>query len=410
MKYNITGFVETNGSDSIDVSKLRDGMVFKSYPAYVRYMGIKQYKSNSNGQIKQFKELSRVCEWKKGAVIDGKFVKNAIVIIKVYKEKKPSIDKRKTRNETKLSRLVCKSMLDMLKKNQVDSDTQFGVPSSFYISERDLKHELGLKNSSYDQCKRLKEPLANHLSIPLTQIEDFFQLTDDVIRKTIDSAYKTLENQRCAIARKTKQLVFESETLDDGSRLVIPTTYATDEQYKFIFAVEGVVLSKYGISRISLVHQKDEKLKNQFYKDVIDMIRRTAPEHHPELAKLKYLKFYCSAVELSYFEERVDYIIKQNGSLTQEEKVELGEYVLEEFIKNLEVSLKSSIEDINKEMARRSQINATRNHNRALKNEGKLIECRKNDDYVGNMITLINALIDKTNPVNINALKTGKSK
>ena len=410
MSSKVRGFVETNETtNTIDVSKLKEGMVFENYSDFTKCMGIKKYKPKSNSQNAQFKELSSLCEWERGVVVNGKNKKNAIVILKVFDEKKTVIDRRTVTKESKLSRLVSKSILDMIKRVQTNEDTQFGIASSFYISERDLRNELGFKNSSYDQCKRLKEALSNYLSIPLVQVEDFFELTDDVITKTIKSACKKLEQQRCVITNKTKQLVLEGEELDNGVHLASPIIYATDEQYKFIFAAEGVILSKYGLRTVIQVHKKDELFRNRFYEDVIELIRNTAPSSTPELAQLKRLKFYCSAFEMCYFEERVNKVIELNGSLTNEERIELGDFVLEQFVKNLEVSLKSSIEDINKEMTKRSKINASRNHTVALKDDSRP-ECRRDDEYTDNMITLINALIDKTNPVNINALKTGKSK
>lgn len=398
---------QTNTFQQADLTVLKVGAKFKSSQHLIREMKMKKYKTGSNGHKAQMKFISSVCKWTYGLDENGKKISNEITILECYDNVVTTVDRRKVRKDTKLSRLVSKSILDMLKRNQSNEDTAFGVASSFCISKRDLMNELGLKNSSYDSCRRAKASLAEYLSIPLNQVEDFFELTDDVIRKTIDSACKSLKNQRCAITKETKQLFFDTEMLEIGSELVTNSTFATDEQLRFIFSAEGMVLSRYGYKSIAQVFKQNDVIRQRYYKDVIELIRTTAPDTTPEMIQLKRLSYYCSAYEMCYFQERVNAVIEMNGSLTSEERVELGDFVLEEFVKNLEIGLNSTTDDVNLEMAKRSKTNALRNHTIALKDDKKP-SCRKDETYADNMETLVNVLISKQNPVDVNELKSQK--
>lgn len=390
-----------------DLSVLRVGAKFKNSQHMLRELKLKPYRAGSNGYKAQMKFVSSVCKWTYKLDENGNKIGNEIIILERYDETKAIEDRRKVRKDTKLSRLVSKSILDMLKRNQSSEDTEFGVASSLCISKRDLMKELGLKNASYDNYRKAKGELANYLSIPLNQVEDFFELTDDVIRKTIDSALKKLNNQRCAMTKETKQLFFESEMLEIGTELLTNTSFATEEQLRFIFSAEGIVLSKYGCRSIIQILKQGEIIKQRFYKDVVELVRSTAPNTTPDMIQLKRLSYYCSAYEMCYFQERVNTVIKMNGSLTSEERVELGDFVLEEFVKNLEIGLNSTTDDVNEEMTKRSRANALRNHTLALKDDKKPV-CRKDEQYADNMVTLINALINKETPINVNELKNQK--
>ena len=381
----------------LELWELEEGMEFRNYKHLCMVVGWTIQKGNNNAKKKQFEELGRYFIYEKRGY--------KIILVKKREQVVAKVDKRTTKKETKLSHLIGKSIVDMLNHAQVPPTAGIWELSSFCISESDLKRELGLKNEDYDKYKRSKGELSEKLGKTLAQVEDFFTLTDDFIRDNMESAYKKLYNQRCAIIRKTKKLNFREEIADGGTIICHPSVYATENQFKFIFSVESAVLRKYNLRTVGQLRQKDELTVKRFYHDVIKTLNETAPSDNPELVCLKRLKSYSSAIEFSYSEDMVSHIIKKDGALTLEERDELGQSALNRFLQNvgagtsLGIGTDSSVEDVTTETVKRLKTNAVRNHNRALKGLGKNVECRKSESYVEDFGTFAETLIERKSSI-----------
>ena len=403
--------VVSNSAD-IDLSLIKDGVVFNSYPDLARQMNWKVYKNGSNSHKSQLKLLSSVCDWTYDLDEEGKKKSNKIIIKKAYGRVKASGDKRKINNNTMLKRLICKSLLEFIKNSNQEYGVDKGISKSIHIGLNELYLHLGLVNKSYFEGKKHQLELSDYLNIPIEHVNDFYNCVHKNMKTTLDDALKMLFNQRYVTHRYTKRLIFRSELVDNNTEITRSPIYADEEQFKFIFGAERAVLTKYGLRSINDLQYRDAEFRDRFYKDVVALINETAPEDSPALIPLKYLKFYYNAIELSYFEDFLEYAIEQNGKLSDEERLYLGEFISQEFSNEFLVYSQDLLGDINSLQSKKITTNAINRHTKAKKNETKRDgTCNRTDtNYVSNNEALTNAVIDITNPVNINALKTGKSK
>lgn len=406
------GSVVICGSVEIDTSLLEDGMVFNSYPHLARHLSWKVYKNGSNSHIAQMKALSSVSDWTYDLDGNGKKKSSKITILEVYNKVKTVEDKRKISNNTMLKRLICKSLLEFIKNSNQEYGVDKGISKSIYIGLNELYMRLGFVNKSYFEGKKHQLELSDYLDIPIEHVNDFYNCVHKNMKATLDRALELLFNQRYVTHRYTKRLNFKSELVNNTTEITRSSIYADEEQFKFILRAERAILTKYGLRSVNDLQYRDAEFRDRFYKDVVTLINKTTPEDNTDLIPLKYLDFYYNAVELSYFEDCLEQAIEQNGELSDEERLYLGEFVSQEFSNEFLVYSHDLLGDINSLQSKKITTNALNRHIKAKKKEAKRdsVFNRTDTNYVSNNEALTNAVIDITNPVNINALKTKKSK
>lgn len=155
---------------------LKKGQTFKSYPDLCKHLEEKSYKQGSNGYKAQQKRWKIFFTYKK---IEEKSQK--IQITKTYNELKKSNDKRIKDYVI----LIEGALLNYFRK----------IPYGIY-SKNSLLRNTFMCNSAFTQLRQTeqrKELLSKYLNMDINIINDFFELTYNMLIRTLETALKQLE-------------------------------------------------------------------------------------------------------------------------------------------------------------------------------------------------------------------------
>ena len=399
--------------NDVDVSKLTSGKVYKNYRVLAEDMGWKPQKVGSGGYETQFKRLGEVCRWSKDLDEDGKKRSNKIIIHEVYSDKKPSIKKKGVNPKAMLTRLVARSILEVLsdynQKNPLE-DEDFANTQKMVITLGGLYCRIGLVNDNYLKGRQRQYELSTLLNLPVQHVNDFYACVHDGLKHTLYKALDDLKNKRLVNYRKTKRLVFKSLTLGQSEiealhesgmiqmELVSESSFADCLQDDFIFTTEREVLTSYGLGNINEIYTKDRKTRERFFKEVVQRVREKALlNRFPSIQKLSELDYYYNALELSFYSPFVDgEVVGQQ--LTHEEREQIQAFADPEAMSEyLSLGGANVQVDINHNHMERVKKNAELRHKKALKDEkarDKRFK-RTDEDYVEHMESLTTAVIDR---------------
>lgn len=409
----VVGFVISKTKNEADVSKLSSGKIYKNYPALAKEMGWKVQKVGSDGYKAQFKRLSEVCRWSKDVDDQGKKLSNKIIIHEVYSEKKPMAKKKGVNPNTMLTRLVGRSILEVLadynKKNPLE-DEDFANTQKMVITLGGLYCRIGLVNENYLQGRHRQYELSAQLNLPVQHVNDFYSCVHDSLKHTLYKALDELHHKRLVNHRKTKRLVFKSLTLEETDlealhesgmiqmELVTESSFADALQDDFIFTTEREVLISYGLSNINEIYTKDRKTRNRFFKEVVHRVREKSLKHrYPSIQQLSELDYYYNALELSFYSPFVENEVS-GKELTLEEREQLREFVDENAMREyLSLGSGNVRAEINQTHLNRVKKNAENRHRKALKEEKARDKHfkRADEDYVGHIESIAGAVIDR---------------
>lgn len=400
----------------VDVKLLSDGKVYKNYSALAKEMGWTIYKSDSNGQKAQFKRLSEVCRWSKDLDENGKRRSNKILIHEVYQKKQVVVDKRKTNKNTLLTRLVARSILEVLadyNQNHPLEDEDFANTQKMVITLGGLYCRIGLVNDNYLKGRHRQYELSALLNLPVQHVNDFYSCVHDSLKHTLYKALDDLHNKRLVNYRKTKRLVFKSVTLEQTDiealhesgmiqmELVSESSFADCLQDDFIFTTEREVLSSYGLSNINEIYTKDRKTRERFFQEVVQRVREKALLHRfPSIQRLSELDYYYNALELSFYSPFVEDEVNDK-QLTLEEREQIQALFDGEAMKDyLSLGGGNVRAEINQTHLERVKKNAENRHRKALKEEkGRDKRFKRTDEkYVEHIESLAGAVIDRNSP------------
>lgn len=400
----------------VDVKLLSDGKVYKNYSALAKEMGWTIYKSDSNGQKAQFKRLSEVCRWSKDLDENGKRRSNKILIHEVYQKKQVAVDKRKTNKNTLLTRLVARSILEVLadyNQNHPLEDEDFANTQKMVITLGGLYCRIGLVNDNYLKGRHRQYELSALLNLPVQHVNDFYSCVHDSLKHTLYKALDDLHNKRLVNYRKTKRLVFKSVTLEQTDiealhesgmiqmELVSESSFADCLQDDFIFTTEREVLSSYGLSNINEIYTKDRKTRERFFQEVVQRVREKALLHRfPSIQRLSELDYYYNALELSFYSPFVEDEVNDK-QLTLEEREQIQALFDGEAMKDyLSLGGGNVRAEINQTHLERVKKNAENRHRKALKEEkGRDKRFKRTDEkYVEHIESLAGAVIDRNSP------------
>ena len=402
-----------NEIQPLNVELLSNGKVYKNYSALAKEFGWTVQKADSNGQKAQFKRLSEVCRWSRDVDENGKRLSNKIIIHEVYDKKRVMVDKRKNNSNTVLTRLVARSILEVLadyNRNHPLEDEDFANTQKMVITLGGLYCRIGLVNDNYMKGRHRQYELSTLLNLPVQHVNDFYACVHDSLKHTLYKALDELHNQRLVYYRKTRRLVFKSLTLEQRDLdilhesgliqmdLVRESSFADSAQEDFIFTTEREVLTSYGLNSINDIYTKDRKTRERFFKDVVSRVKEKALFHcFPSIQQLSELDYYYNALELSFYSPFVEGEVT-NKQLTLEEREQIQAFVEEDpirdFLKIGGVNVKA---DINRTHLERVKKNAENRHQKALKGESARDKRfkRVDEDYVDHIESLAGAVIDR---------------
>lgn len=398
---------------TVKTEKLYDGKVYKNFKALVEDMEWKYYKPTTTSAQAQMKALDEVCRWGKDEDENGKKRSNKIIIHEVYKVKKLTKDGRKVNANTLLTRLVGRSILEVLadynEKNPKE-DEAFGNNQQMEVTLGGLYTRIGLVNENYLQGRNRQYELSARLNLPIEHVNDFYSCVHDSLKATLYKALNDLHNQRLVRHQKTKRLVFKSAVLNETDlqalhedsivqvELVAESEYADYLQYDFIFDTERELLSRYGFRGMNEVYAKDRHFRDKFFKEVVDTIRQKAENHYaPSVRRLTELDYYYNALQLSFYSPHVLNEI-QRHQLTVEEREQIRDFVGAGVVREyLKLGSGNHRVDINNAQMKRVHNNAESRHSKAKKNLSKRDEKfnRLDEEYVENIDCLAKAVIDR---------------
>lgn len=403
----------TKEAHPVNVGLLSDGKVYKNYSALAKEMGWTIYKSDSNGQRAQFKRLSEVCRWSKDLDENGKRRSNKIIIHEVYGKKQVAIDKRKNNKNTVLTRLVARSILEVLadynQKHPLENE-DFANTQKMVITLGGLYCRIGLVNDNYLKGRHRQYELSTLLNLPVQHVNDFYACVHDSLKHTLYKALDDLHNKRLVNYRKTKRLVFKSVTLEQTDidalhesgmiqmELITESSFADCLQDDFIFTTEREVLTSYGLSNINEIYTKDRKTRERFFQEVVQRVREKALLHRfPSIQRLSELDYYYNALELSFYSPFVEGEVNDKR-LTLEEREQIQAFVDEEAMREYLTLGGANVQaEINQTHMERVKKNAENRHRKALKEEKARDRHFKRtaEDYVEHIESLTGAVIDR---------------
>ncbi len=400
-----------NAEYKVDMSQLHAGKEFKNYKALCEAMGWKVFKS-SNPRKAQFKALSSVCSWENEIDSDGK-KKHKIIINDIYIKQKTVLDNRKVNKTTLVTRLVSRSLLELIKQYGSNETNASGIGNSIGFAFNDLHRTLGLTNGCYSLGSQKRFEIAESLGIPIEHFHDFYSRTYQSIEEIIQTSLKNLNKQCYLSYTYTKKAFYLPEITEDGVELPRSPEFLDPEQLNFVLRAKREVLNKYGMSTINSIHYKDSKFKERFYNDVYATIRQRAKQASAyNLRRLENIQFYCKGVVIHYYADTLNDAINKNGLLSYDEHLFVKEHLEQELLLNSpSCSFTGLIANkTNKEMMIKTETNASNRHAKAVKKPSPTDEKYKREDetYVDNTSTLAKIVIDKIEPISIDKIMLKK--
>lgn len=364
----------------VNSDELWDGRVFKNYKDLARTMGWEPAVGINNKYHAQMKQLGSVCEWRKDVDENGKKLSNKIIIDKVYTRQKAVVDKRKVNKKTELTRLISRRILEIIQEQT--SNHQEGVyESSIYLTLGYLYARIGLVNEKYLQGRNHQSELSNQLDCPIEHVNDFYNCVHANLKKTLYKSLEDLHQQRLVYYVDTKRLVFKSDSSDHfkiqaisetnniDAHFVAKSSFATEQQRKFIFFCERAILDKHGLRSFGDLYSKELLFRRRFFDEVVAEIREMAPHHYSlEVKQLVHLDFYYNAIELSFYDHSINKEVGRLGEMTEEEREVLRNCVQRDVIEEyLVLGGTDAQNDINQEHLTRITQNAKQRHQKALR-------------------------------------------
>ncbi len=348
---------------NIKLDNIKVGDVFKNYKELCKALDVKIKSGNS--KTYQMIDFERYFSWIK----EG----NKFTITEVYEEAKSKVDNRGKHNLLPFIEEMELLLIDMMIKNK-----------DMIISDSKLMLELCMINPNYHKYFMDNEKLSVLLNMDVEYIVDFYDTTNGTFKGAIDTVIKSLENKKLMLHQSVYMVnhisipkienvndVFDYDT-DTGlfkSKPIKPKIdyrQATKEESETILGIERrTLIDDFSCDNIGQIIRKG--LGNQYYKQVNKLV----------LDRLSIVKFY----KANKFIYNIHELARQKYKVLNHHKVKQIQDLL-----NLKVMI-------------RIDKNATNRYEKAidLLKEYDDKTHRINDDYIDNINTLSNNLIDINN-------------
>lgn len=280
----------------MNLDNLQIGQTIKNYKELCGLLDCKV--SAGDSKKAQLKELERHVKYHK----EG----NKFIIDKIFEKPKDKQDNRKN-NKGKSADYIDDIELRLLGKFLTK-----GKGSNLTIGKSVLLRDTGLVNSNYSYCKKRQEKLATYLDIDKETIYDYYNSVDSMVVNNLERALKNLSNEKIidldttTIICKNKLVTVEYkhetyiDEFDEEIERITPVANAdiiyeevTDEEHEIILRVEGELLDKMKVKRITDLFATG-KIK-EYYDRCYFEIRKELPDFN----------FYFKAYKITYNYDRI---------------------------------------------------------------------------------------------------------
>lgn len=354
------------------------GQAFKNYKTLCEYLG--EDVKTSNSKTAQEKNWERYFSWEK-------ISRYGLQITEIHEVVKDKFDNRKGGNNTvNYIDKIEKSILRMLSRRE-DGE-------SVFLSKNKLLKELNVVNGNYVDSKYKPAKLSSITEISRDEISDFYQTSDSLLYRNVESALKRL--------RSKALLVFESVVTVGHVE-----TYAVTNNDGDVKAVKKVITDKYGDQTFDITASESAV-------DYIDYRRATKEEkeiilatEHATLQKYKYdtpRDAFLAGKFSEFYDEISEYLFEEYNIYMYFNSYEITfnkDNVLDalEKLNSADNESVESQELLNKEIIERMTLNAK---NRSESSKMKLAEkprnrrhlMRSSFNYLSNHKKLIDTLVD----------------
>lgn len=280
----------------MEIKNFKIGQVIKNYKELCTLLNEKV--KGGDSKKSQLKELERYISYHK----DG----NKFVIDEIFQDPKEKQDNR-INNKGKSAEYI-----DDLELRLLGEFLTKGKDNNLTIGKSVLLRDVGLVNSNYSYCKQRQEKLANYLDIDKETIYDYYNSVDSMVVNNLEKALKNLSNEKIidldttTIVCKNKLIGVEYkhqtyiDEFDEEIERITPVANsdiiyeeATDEEKDIILKVEGELLDKMKVKRVTDLFATG-RIK-EYYNECYKQIRK----------ELKDFNFYFKAYKITYNYDRI---------------------------------------------------------------------------------------------------------
>jgi hypothetical protein len=227
---------------------LEEGQEFKNYAELCAYLN-QPVGNKGNSLVSQKENFSRYFEWEQQ---EGS---RKLTITHIYDEPLFNL------SDNTLSGLIQKLIADMLAEEYLSNGKKIVI-----ISKKQLFLNLHIVNDSFNSYdKKAHRSLASELNVTLEDIVEFYNITEDKLRKSIDRAFRNLKNRAIAEGLPVKMLYLKNS----------PSRVATDDERQLILAFENKVLGEMQYKCKSDVLSNNEW--ELFLSNVVDKLKNRIP-------------------------------------------------------------------------------------------------------------------------------------
>lgn len=324
--------------DINNIKKLVNGQIVKNYREMCKLLG-EEIKKGGKSKILQLKDWERYFSFKRE--------KQKFIIVTVYKEPKPKIDKRQNGNNNNniYGEIVQKLLMNML----INNNGKLSAPISYYLIE------LCMTNQNYSHYQYNQKELAEILDIDKFSVDYFYLTSKNNFRGIFERALKNLVKKQYIMWEKVMMI-------KSGYNYKV----ATQEEQR-------------------VIHEAEEKaLKDMGYKNVQKINLAGKYKKYQE----KLMEIIEKKIEIDYF--YYNYLIRME--LVNNEDIQTDMDLLKLEMNNL------IIENLVKQAKERHSMTLKKyelliGNPRKPRNQFDL--CKIDDDYVDINIKLISILVNK---------------
>ncbi len=242
------------GKETVDKKELQLGREFKGYAHMCRELGITKYKSQSNSQKAQFKDLERYVKIERPD-------KKKIIFAEVYSKELPKEDGRSSGNNAIFKDDTITTMLKVMLAKSEGSKVM-------YIPKHVLHEELALVNSYYYDLRKSKNAKLLHEMTQTNALlsKYFFSSVDESCESVIQTGLNKLSKQGFIKWSETRiKVIVDNEKV--GSQNVRHIA-CSDEEVSAILKVEKAICKELGYANTYEVSLASQTVKDKFYNKV----------------------------------------------------------------------------------------------------------------------------------------------
>ena len=361
----------------INIDQLEVGLIVKNYKAMCELLN--ESVKAGNSKKTQLKEWERYFNYSKQG--------NKFIITDIYDVPAERIDLRNNRRTPYIDYIENLLISLLVHKKKL------------FLSRNAILKSLEMINDNYTYVKYNPHKHIHELiNIDKEEIKDFYNTTDDLLKRNIESALDGLERKRLISWNKTVTICLintsiekneldritvtkHEEVTEDGEIIVSydaakPLTReihrkATDEEHKLIWEVEKDILNEWG------------------YDDISDVIRHSRTDEFYKIANKRLLE----RGNINYYYYSYEILCNEKHILENFNKLDV--FLLDE------EKTKITIEKLNSSIIDKISENANIRHIKAAEtvlnkdHVRNIIKYRSLDSYVPNTNRLTETLIDK---------------